>query len=343
MISRALCLALLLGVLSACSGSGPATDLGPVRVLLVGDSVTQGSAGDWTWRYRLWEHLRDDGARVDLVGPDETVAGPPPGPPSLDYADPDFDRDHAGRWGKSFEDTDWTVGELVDVYRPDVVVELLGINDAVWRGEPASVLLDRAAGFVEQAQAADPDVDVVLGELPQTWVPAVPAYDAGLAGLADRFGTADSRVVVASTTADGFTKDVDTYDPVHPSASGEVKIAAGVADALARLGIGEPYPRPLPDVPPVPVQPAVLTARPRAGAALLSWAAPPGGWTAFVWRRDTTRGEDWQRLPLGVPGPSWKAEGLVDGDTYEFRLQMAKGTSVSEVYSNVVSVVPGLR
>ena len=75
-------------------------------------------------------------------------------------------------------------------------------------------------------------------------------------------------------------------------------------------------------------------------AALLTWQAPPGGWTAYVWRRDVTRGEDWQRLPLGVPGPSWKAEGLVDGETYEFRLQMAKGTSESQVYSNVVSVVP---
>ncbi|GAA1145171.1 GDSL-type esterase/lipase family protein [Nocardioides aquiterrae] len=336
MIARALCLVLLLGGLSACS-DGPDRAERPVRILLVGDSVTQGSAGDWTWRYRLWEHLRDAG--VDLVGPDQTMAGPPPGPASLHYADPDFDRDHAARWGKSFVDTDWTIAQLVDVFHPDVVVELLGVNDAVWGGVPASRLLDRARDFVEQAQAADPDVDVVLGELPQTWYAAVPAYDAGLRGLADRLGTERSRVVVADAPAD-FRRDVDTYDPVHPSASGEVKIAAAVADALAGLGIGSPYPRPLPDVPPVPVEPAVLTARPRAGAAQLRWEAPPGGWTAYVWRRDTTRGEEWQRLPLGVPGPSWKAEGLIDGDTYEFRLQMAKGTSVSEVYSNVVTVVP---
>ncbi|HEU5036713.1 MAG TPA: GDSL-type esterase/lipase family protein [Nocardioides sp.] len=334
MTSRALCLLLLLGVLPACA-RGPDE---PVRVLLVGDSVTQGSAGDWTWRYRLWEHLRD--ADVDLVGPDEMVAGPPPGPPSLDYAAPDFDRDHASRWGKSFEDTDWPIDRLVGLFDPDVVVELLGINDAVWRGEPTPVLLDRAAEFVAGARAANPDVDVVLGELPQTWYAGVPAYNAGLADLAERLDDDGSRVVVASTTGDDFTQDVDTYDPVHPSASGEVKIAAGVADALAGLGIGKPYPRPLPEVEPVPIRPAVLTAEPRPGAALLSWEAPPGGWTTYVWRRDLSRGEDWQRLPLGVPGPSWLAEGLVPGETYEFRVQMAKGTSVSEVYSNVVSVVP---
>jgi hypothetical protein len=119
-----------------------------------------------------------------------------------------------------------------------------------------------------------------------------------------------------------------------------MKIAAGVADALAGLGIGERYPRPLPDVQPVPIEPAVLTATPAPGAAVLSWDAPPGGWTAYVWRRDVTRGEDWVPLPVDVPGPSWTAGGLAAGDTYEFRLQMAKGTSVSEVYSNVVSVVP---
>jgi lysophospholipase L1-like esterase len=320
------------GLLAGCRGDEP--EQPPARVLLVGDSVTQGSAGDWTWRYRLWEHLGDE---VDLVGPDQTVSGPPPGPPTLDYADPDFDRDHAARWGRSFEDTDWTVTQLVEVFHPDVVVELLGINDALWRGEPAPVLLDRAAAFVEQAQAADPDVDVVLGELPQAWYAAVPAYDAGLAEIADDLSTDDSRVVVADAPAD-FTKDVDTYDPVHPSARGEVKIAAAVADALAGLGIGEPYPRPLPQVPPVPTRPAELAVQPLPGAALLSWTAPPGGWTAYVWRRDATRGEDWQRLPLGLPGPTWRAGGLVGGDTYEFKLQMAKGTSVSEVFSDVAAV-----
>jgi hypothetical protein len=332
------CLVLLLAGLSACA-AGPEGSAGPVRIMLVGDSVTQGSAGDWTWRYRLWEHLRDDD--VDFVGPDQAVAGPPPSPPTLDYADPDFDRDHAARWGKSFEDINWTVTHLVDTFGPDVVVELLGVNDALWRGLPASAMLDQAEDFVRKAQAADPGVDVVLGELPQLWVPAVPGYNAGLAGIADRLGTEGSRVVVAPAP-DDFVQGVDTYDPVHPSASGEVKIAAAVADALAGLGIGSPYPRPLPEVPPVPVQPAVLQARPRAGAALLTWQAPPGGWTAYVWRRDVTRGEDWQRLPLGVPGPSWKAEGLVDGETYEFRLQMAKGTSISTSFSNVATVVPGV-
>ena len=65
----------VLGLALAVSGStlGPASladAVEPLRVLLVGDSVTQGSAGDSTWRYRLWKHLEATTAGpVDLVGP----------------------------------------------------------------------------------------------------------------------------------------------------------------------------------------------------------------------------------------------------------------------------------
>ena len=217
-----------------------------MRLLLVGDSVTHGATGDWTWRYRRWQHLRAWGADVELVGPDETVAGPPPAAPNLEYADPAFDRHHAARWGRSFDDTDWPVDWLVRTYRPDVLVELLGVNDLIWSGKSAGQLVADVTRFARAAQQARPGLDLVLGELPQTWLPHVVEYDAALADLAGELTTRSSRVVVARTAA-GFEELVDTYDEVHPSARGEVRIAAGVADALAVLGIGAPYPRPLPD------------------------------------------------------------------------------------------------
>jgi hypothetical protein len=39
------------------------------RIMVVGDSISQGSAGDFTWRYRLDRHLAGAGAAVDFVGP----------------------------------------------------------------------------------------------------------------------------------------------------------------------------------------------------------------------------------------------------------------------------------
>ena len=51
-------------------GTGGAIDSsGEIRIMLVGDSITQGSTGDHTWRYRLWQHLRADRVPVRFAGP----------------------------------------------------------------------------------------------------------------------------------------------------------------------------------------------------------------------------------------------------------------------------------
>lgn len=314
----------------------------PVRILLVGDSVTQGSAGDWTWRYRLWEHLRDTGTRVDLVGPrDDLLDRATSTFGSQEYVDPHFDRDHAARWGMTLAAPDWPIEQLVRDYRPDVVVEMLGLNDLTWREDGPDQVEQELATFVRDARSANPDVDVVLTELPQVWFEGVPRLDLMLPTLARRLDSSDSRVVVASTSA-GAAENVDTYDPAHLSATGEVRVAAGVADALARLGIGNWYPRPLPDVPDGPREPASLRARPGDGGAYLCWRSPPGADNTFIWVRDLTVDGPWNRLPWPVTRNCWRARGMVDGHAYAYRVQSAKGSAVAEnLFSNVVTVRPG--
>lgn len=334
MIARLAALALVLGLLSACGD-----DDRPVRILLVGDSVTQGSAGDWTWRYRLWEHLVADDADVDFVGPADTLAGPPPALPNQEYADPDFDRTHAAHWGDAFYDTQWPIGDLVETYEPDVVVELLGVNDLVGGKTPDEVLAE-LSDFVTTAQQVDPDVDVVLGQLSQSWQPGVPDYNAGLPGLAQELGTDDSRVVVATAPTD-FVEDVDTWDAAHPTATGEVKIAASVADALAELDIGTNYPRPFPTVDPVPIGTPDLAVVPGPTSAALTWTLPPGTDQTWVWVRDATLNGAWERRTYALGGTTWTDQGLVSGHTYEYRVQPAKGASLGAHLSAVVSVTAG--
>jgi hypothetical protein len=36
----------------------------PISVMIVGDSITQGLEGDWTWRYRIWEWFKDQDVKV---------------------------------------------------------------------------------------------------------------------------------------------------------------------------------------------------------------------------------------------------------------------------------------
>ncbi len=41
----------------------------PMRVMIVGDSMTHGAEGDFTWRYRIWEWFRRENVSVQFVGP----------------------------------------------------------------------------------------------------------------------------------------------------------------------------------------------------------------------------------------------------------------------------------
>jgi hypothetical protein len=42
---------------------------GAISMMVVGDSISQGGEGDWTWRYRLWEWFKFQDVVVDFVGP----------------------------------------------------------------------------------------------------------------------------------------------------------------------------------------------------------------------------------------------------------------------------------
>jgi lysophospholipase L1-like esterase len=337
----ALAAVLLLAVVSVLVYTR-ATAPRPLRILLVGDSVTQGSAGDWTWRFRLWGHLTASDVDVDLVGPRNDLLDRATSTfGSQEYADPHFDRDHAARWGMALAAMDQPIGDLVRRYRPDVVVEMLGLNDLAWLEDDPAKIEEELTGFVADARRENPAVDVVLGQLPQVWCRGVPQLNTRLPALARALDTSSSRVVVARPE-DAFVEGVDTYDPGHLAATGEVKVAAGVADALARLGIGTPYPRPLPRVPEGPRETAFLLARPTDGGAFLVWRPPPGADNTYVWVRDLTVDEPWTRLPFPVEGTSWQTGEMVNGHVYAFRVQSAKGSAVADdLFSNAVTVRPG--
>ena len=94
---RLIAAALVAASLSTFSPATAQADTDAARILIVGDSVTQGSRGDYTWRYFWWKNLEARDADVDFVGPTTGVfdnwnwkyTG------TDAYADPNFDMDHA--------------------------------------------------------------------------------------------------------------------------------------------------------------------------------------------------------------------------------------------------------
>ncbi len=325
--------------------SAPPSESGaPTRLMIVGDSVSQGDAGDWTWRYRLARHLSRSGAEVDLVGPANDLREG-----GADYVNPAFDTDHAARWGATLTFPTWP-GPALAAYAPEVVVMFLGLNDLVWLELSPTQVLDQMRVRLQTLRQGTPGVDVVLVRLPQTDRPGVPEVNAGLVTLAAEEDTAEERVVVASADA-GFQagrpgRPADTYDGMHPSSRGEVRIAAAVADALAGLGIGEPYPRPLPRPALGPRWPAEVDGVARDSAFRVTWTSAPGTTGEAVWLRDLTTGDGWRRatgpLPSGDDGHgSARVWGLVNRHRYEVRLHPVKGwLEARDTRSEALRLIP---
>lgn len=214
----------------------------PERVLIVGDSVTQGWRGDHTWRYFAWKDLEQTGASVDFVGSasgtysngDWNYTGDDA------YADPDFDQQHAAVAGGALQVEghsllSWPVADEIADHDPQTVVSMWGVNDLSDLNHSVDDVLGYYEGWFARARAAKPSVDFVVAELPQTWLydGRVVEFNAGLRALAGELSTSDSRIVVA--TPGPMSAESDFIDGVHPTPAGERKIAAMMVQAIEPL------------------------------------------------------------------------------------------------------------
>ncbi|MFE6285701.1 SGNH/GDSL hydrolase family protein [Streptomyces sp. NPDC057877] len=221
-----------------------------LRFMPVGDSMTIGSAGEHTWRYRLWQHLcRTYGGPFGIVGPRETLHDKTAdAPTSHAYADPDFPRGHLAGWGEGWLHMAPLIGEAVRTSRADVLLISLGLIDLGFYTN-AEQTAENVRGFVAGAREANPRVRMAV-------LPVIPniraASDAPFAEqvstfndlLAKTFADLDeprSPLLLASLPA-SYDIHSDTYDGTHPNASGEHKIAGAFAEALFQgWGLGGEY------------------------------------------------------------------------------------------------------
>lgn len=326
-LASLLCLAIL--PLVGCSGDDQGS--GATRVLVLGDSLSQGRSGDWTWRYRLWQHLEAVGADVDFVGPRRGV--PVTGqvgatwPESSLYVDPEFDSEHAARWGQSATWLETPPDELVEDYQPDVVVLALGTNDLAFAHRTPQQTVDMLGAVIENLRAADPDVDVVAMQLPVTEQAGSAATNELLDSAVRSWDERDSRVVLAR--ADRYYGPAATWDGVHPNATGDWALARPVAEALAVLGVGETMPAPTTDEVAAAERRQItapsLSVSTSQGEAYLRWTATAWADGYRVWVRDVTAGQVEMVEHGKVEGTAERVSGLVSGNEYEFAVEPLRG------------------
>jgi hypothetical protein len=353
--------ALLAGTLSAASSradpvcdNAPLPDAPTIKVLVFGDSLTAGSAGDYTWRYRYWQQQRAAGINVEFLGPITGMMGTADYPVSNNeaYADPCFDqRAHWAIGGKklaaTFRPPWWLsttpgapseIAWAVENYHPDVVVEFMGGNDLVHAptATPDQVI-DEAHNFVSEVRKGDVTTDVAVVTTTSNGIAVAETYNTELKAQAPGWSTPDSQVGVIDVMRD-WQGAADTWDGVHPHANGEMHLAWDVADGLSAMGYGAPGPRPIPVVPLGPRTPPVLRlGHIDATSVTLGWTVAPGTDHEIVWRRDLTSGTAWSVVEETVVAAGTTISGL-SAHRYAFRIQGAKGTvAAQDLYSDVVT------
>jgi len=221
-----------------------------LRFMPVGDSQTIGSAGEHTWRYRMWQHLRATyGGPFRIVGPRETLYDKATDTAdSYEYADPDFPRSHLAGWGEGWLHMTPLIAEAVRTQRADVLLVSLGLIDLGFYTD-ADRTAANARSFIAEARSANPRVAMVF--LPV--IPNVRAHsDAAFATEVARFNELLAKAVadldeqssplLLASAPQSYDLNLDTHDGTHPNASGEHKIAAAFAEAMYQAWhLGEPY------------------------------------------------------------------------------------------------------
>jgi len=208
--------------------SGPAG--GTVRVMPLGDSITQGRAGKENYRPLLWDLLRRAGADVDFVGSRNRFyveTAPTEG----------FDHDHEGHWGWRAEEVLARIGEWAGEAKPDVVLIHLGTND-IGNGQGIEETVEEIGGIILALRRTNGRVAVLLaGIIPvvhRETSRRIALYNNRLEELARHLDTAVSPVRMVDQF-EGFDSRRDTYDGVHPNARGAGKMALRWYRALLPL------------------------------------------------------------------------------------------------------------
>ena len=236
-------LAGMVAVIAAVLFATTPADAAAVRIMPLGDSIT-GSPG--CWRALLWNRLQSTGhTNIDFVG---TL------PPQGCGVEHDGDNEgHGGYLATNVANQNLLPGWL-SATRPDIVLMHFGTND-VWSGIPPATILSAFTTLVNQMRASNPGMRILVAKI----IPMNPATCPECAQRVVAFNDAIPAWAAATTTDQspitvvdqwtGFDTATDTYDGVHPNASGDQKMADRWYPALVEALSGTPAPTETPTVP----------------------------------------------------------------------------------------------
>lgn len=328
--------------------------------MIIGDSISQGYEGDYTWRYRLWQHLNRNNAQLDWVGPWTGTNRMPATPQTgeVHYHDGayrdgvTFDSAHYSEWGRKMTDAQAAIAGVAPADLDYALVEL-GFNDLGWWAQDAAGLLTQTGNFIRNLRSKAPNVTILLANVPiRDHLPNNPdleatidRYDAALPNLVAQLQSSASpiRLVNLRDNYNNHPPGGDGYDGLHPSPTGEFKIAQQFANALSAVGVGSPMASSEFENPPLlrPNPPSSVQATASPAGIQLTWPHVFGAAAYQLYQEDLTEGGGPKPLPFPVVADSWHVTGLKRGHRYDFEVKSLRGSwSSGGVFSNAVTNNP---
>lgn len=193
----------------------------PLKIMPLGDSITEGYNVPGGYRIDLWQALRERGDRLEFVGSQEN------GPPELG------DRHHEGYPGWRIDELHQQVEDWLRAAQPDIILLLIGTNDIVqgYAVERAPARLD---ALIDELFRHRPQAQVFVGSIPPIDEPQlnarVEAYNQAIAQQIQVRQRQGDRLTFVDLYS-GLTPE-DLADGIHPNRQGHRKIAQMWYDAL---------------------------------------------------------------------------------------------------------------
>ena len=265
-------------------GAASAESNGGVRVMPLGDSITDGLNVPGGYRIGLWQKLVAGGHTVDFVGSQFN------GPASLG------DHDHQGHSGWTISQIDANVVNWLRATTPRTVLLHIGTNDMFNNAATAparlSTLLDRITN-------TSPGIIVFVA----TIIPfpaadsAVRTYNAAIPGIVQSKVAAGKRVHLVDMNR--ALTSADLADGVHPNAGGYEKMSTVWFNALRSvpdsLTNGTPSPGPTTSAPP--------TSTPPPGGSCTATITPGTNWGDRYNTSVTVSGSSTWTVVVGITSP----------------------------------------
>lgn len=333
----------------------PSAPLGR-KFMIVGDSISHGMEGDWTWRWRLhaWLSQAHD---IEFVGPysdthafADTTAVYPSGPlfagetaPELHYGTGLYasgvpfafgNEGHGAYWGRQAAQVKNNIHDWVAQYQPDYLLILLGFNDLGWFVSGPDGLIGNLGQLVENAREAKSDIKLLIGNVVdrvfiegrQDLVDNTKTYNEQLRNTLPSWFRWESPLAYIDVNSNYNCRPggcPDGYDGLHPNAMGEYHIAQAFARSLkADFGFtGDDFVVPASAEPRVVSTPNGLTCGATKEGLYKGWLADPQA-RGYEIRSRLQGMSDWWSSGLVYPSTTASfTTWVLEGQTWEYQVR----------------------